>query len=181
MILTQLVVPNATELRKFLDEWHVATSGVPDASGKLHSTDRPPTDEGEGGDDDETGEGVVEIDGKSAETRSMIPDETGLTPVGVGPNRKNFAELFWEVFKLLKFQLPETEEDKRKCYMFELATPQNIVLIRHKMPQLYLHGVRDLMTLKEELPDPYCERYGWTLAPMRLLSSKADFERDLLP
>lgn len=158
-------------------EWHVATSGVPDASGKLHSTDRPKPTENEDG-DEEPEETANEVE---QEARSMVPDANGLTPVGNGPNRKSFAELFWEVFKLLGFKLPESEEHKRKCYMFELATPQNIVLIPHKTPQLYIHGVRDLTTLEEELPDPYCALYHWRLTPLREISSKSEFERDVLP
>lgn len=97
-----------------------------------------------------------------------------------GEHRKTNAELFWEVFKLLNYKIP-APEDESKCYMFELATPQNIVLIPHTTIALYLHGVRDLNTLQEELPDPYVEKYGWTLAPMKLITGgKAQFEKEIL-
>lgn len=118
----------------------------------------------------------------SSEQAQPIPDpETGLTPVGTGSNRKTFSSLFWEVFHLLGYRLPEEPEDCNKCYMFELATPQNVVIIRHKRPQLFLHGVRDLATLQEELPDEYCQKYGWKLTPMRVISEgRAQFEKDVL-
>lgn len=165
-----------------LGGWHVATSGVPDASGKLHSHEKPPSenDENDGSEDEESAtssNAVVE----EVQERSKVPDpETGLTPVGTGPNRKSFSELFWEVFNMLGYKLPEAPEDVNKCYMFELATPQNIVIIRHKRPQLFLHGVRDLTTLQEELPDSYCEKYGWQLTPLRVLTSKNQFDTEIL-
>lgn len=148
----------------------------------LHLNDKPLADE-----EDENSDGQLPLSGISAEEaiveeRSLVPDEeTGLTPVGSGNNRKSFAELFWEVFILLKYQLPNAEEDKHKCYMFELATPQNRVLIHHKMPHLYLHGVRDLISLKEEIPDLYCKKFGWQLTPMEVISGgKDEFERIVL-
>lgn len=107
--------------------------------------------------------------------------ECGLTPLGVEGARKTNADLFWEVFKMHNYKLPKGPEDENKCYMFELATPQNVVLIRHTKASLYLHGVRDLATLQEELPDIYVERYGWHLTPMRVITGgKAQFEKEVL-
>ena len=161
-------------------EWHVATSGVPDASGTLHwKRVAEPADEGEEVDDkSDSSEKEVDAETKAAET--TVDPSTGLLPIVQGDHRKTNAELFWEVFKLLNYKLP-TAEDESKCYMFELATPQNIVLVPHTTIALYLHGVRDLTTLQEELPDPYVEKYGWTLAPMRLITGgKTQFDKEIL-
>lgn len=39
--------------------------------------------------------------------------------------------------------------DKNLCYMFELCTPENVVVTPHDKYRLLLHGARDLRTLKE--------------------------------
>lgn len=161
-------------------EWHVATSGVPDASGTLHwrSAVTELKEDDLDGDSDNAEEGEVSAEAKEAERR--VDPVSGLVPIVQGDHRKTNAELFWEVFKMLNYKLP-APEDENKCYMFELATPQNIVLIRHPKADLFLHGVRNLTTLQEELPDHYVEKYGWTLAPMKVITGgKDEFEKTIL-
>jgi len=61
-----------------------------------------------------------------------------------------FEKLFWDVWEELGYILPK---DTSKCYMFELMTPYNRIVVQHKKNSIVLHGVRDLKTLKEL--DPY--------------------------
>jgi hypothetical protein len=142
---------------------------VADASGKLHGSDKPTEADEEGEIDQDPEEDKKEESVRETIRPTEVDPETGLTPVGSGPGRKSFSELFWEVFALLKYEFP-SEEDRNRCFMFELATPQNRVLIRHKRAQLYLHGVRNMLSLVEELPDEFCQKYGWSLAPVTILS-----------
>lgn len=122
----------------------------------------------------------TEADKEIREKEMKADPNTGLLPIIQGEYRKTNADLFWEVFNMLKYRRP-APEDENKCYMFELATPQNIVLIPHTTVELFLHGVRDLTTLQEELPDPYAEKYGWHLAPMKIITGgKVQFEKEIL-
>lgn len=79
------------------DEWHVSSSGLPDAEGP-------------------TGHGFT------------------------------FHELFWRTWDQLGYALPV---DANCCYMFELMTPYNRVVVPHKQSRIVLHGVRQLDTLRE--------------------------------
>ncbi len=86
------------------DEWHVSTTGRPDASGTC------------------------------------------------GRQSFTFADLFWKVWNSKNYKLPT---DTTKCYMFELTTPDNKVIVPYKDERIVLHGVRNLITLQEELPIGY--------------------------
>lgn len=79
-------------------EWHVASSGLPDASGNLGNL---------------LGEDVP-------------PD---------------FATLFWQTWKQHGFELPP-EEMKDTCFIWELCTPYNKVIVSHPQSKLTLLGVR---------------------------------------
>ena len=84
---------------------------------------------------------------------------------------KTFAELFWETWRLQGYEFPD---DKNACYMFELMTPLNKVVVNHKESMLVLHGVRCLTSLKEQ--DPFfVARYNeWECAHTHYLSSWED-------
>ena len=41
-----------------------------------------------------------------------------------------------------------------KCYMFEMITPSHVIVVRPESDEIYLHGVRDLVTLEELQPVP---------------------------
>jgi len=88
-------------LYHYKDNWHVASSGLPDASGEVNGF--------------------------------------GMT----------FADLFWKVWNELNYKLPN---DTTKCYMMEMMTPHNRIVVRHKENNIVLHGVRDLLTLNELNP-----------------------------
>lgn len=100
----------------YKNNWHVASSGTPDAGG---------------------------------------PVNTGMT---------TFKELFWGVWKKLGYSLPK---DTNKCYMFELMTAHNRVVVRHPKSRIVLHGVRNVAhghfwkSYWESFPDFYAEDNGW--------------------
>jgi RNA ligase len=69
-----------------------------------------------------------------------------------------FADLFWRVWRELGYRLPENPD---YCFIFELMTPYNRVVVRHTQNKLVLHGVRNLKTLKEEALQDWAESLGW--------------------
>eukprot|EP01129_Flabellula_baltica_P004983 TRINITY_DN1774_c0_g1_i6.p1 TRINITY_DN1774_c0_g1~~TRINITY_DN1774_c0_g1_i6.p1 ORF type:complete len:283 (+),score=46.20 TRINITY_DN1774_c0_g1_i6:303-1151(+) len=75
-----------------------------------------------------------------------------------------FSKLFWRLFREKGYLLP-SEEDRDKCFMFELSSHENNLIVRYPEPILQLHGVRNLSTLDEELPESYAEKYHWDLVP----------------
>ena len=73
-----------------------------------------------------------------------------------------FAELFWDIWKNLKYQLPE---EKTLCYMFEMISHRNPIVVMPESESIVLHGARDLKTLTEREPKPIADRYGWECVP----------------
>ena len=71
-----------------------------------------------------------------------------------------FAQLFWRVWQELGYQLPT---ETSYCFMFELMTPYNRVVVRHDRNRLVLHGVRDKFTLQEDNPQIWTDKYNWQL------------------
>ncbi len=69
-----------------------------------------------------------------------------------------FADLFWRVWHELGYTLPENLD---YCFIFELMTPYNRVVVRHTQNKLVLHGVRHVKTLEEESPQVWADRLGW--------------------
>ena len=69
-----------------------------------------------------------------------------------------FAQLFWKVWRELGYELPR---DTEHCYMFELMTPFNRIVVRQYGNDLILHGVRNLKTLQESDPHLWGDKYGW--------------------
>lgn len=87
---------------------------------------------------------------------SGMADATG----EVGGFKYSFAQLFWRVWQELDYQLPtETEY----CFMFELMTPYNRIVVRQNQNSLVLHGVRDRHTFKEADPQVWGKRYNWQI------------------
>lgn len=68
-----------------------------------------------------------------------------------------FGELFWKVFADSGYSLPS---DTNLCFMFELMTPYNRVVVRHDFNRLVLIGVRDVRTGQEFMPSP---AYGFNV------------------
>ncbi|NEO15292.1 MULTISPECIES: RNA ligase [unclassified Moorena] len=71
-----------------------------------------------------------------------------------------FAELFWKVWHSAGYQFPQKTA---YCFMFELMTPYNRIVVRHNREQLILHGARNIQTLQEELPSKWEGKYGWKI------------------
>lgn len=67
----------------------------------------------------------------------------------VWPGTQTFAELFWQTFADLKMQLPDTtgklHHPGSACFMFELCTMSNRIVVRHETPRIVFHGARHLV------------------------------------
>jgi hypothetical protein len=72
----------------------------------------------------------------------------------------SFAELFWKVWKSLGYELPTATE---YCFMFEMVTKYNRVVVQPQGEQLVLHGVRHVPSRTEEVPQIWADRYQWEL------------------
>lgn len=70
-----------------------------------------------------------------------------------------FGQLLWDVWARLSYQLPNGHEDH--CFMFELETPHNRVIVQQEAHSLVLHGVRNLCTFEESSPSEWAEKMGW--------------------
>lgn len=57
--------------------------------------------------------------------------------------------------------------------MFEMVSPENVILVPYTTDRLVLHGVRDVETLREERPEEY-QSLGWQIAPHFPFSSEAE-------
>ncbi len=56
----------------------------------------------------------------------------------------SFNDLFWKVWNELGYELPDTHLDTKFCYMFELCTPYNKIVVQHTKNRLVFHGYRML-------------------------------------
>lgn len=97
-------------------------------------------------------------DGAWQISSSGIPDAGGEVQ-GFG---LSFAELFWQVWKELGYQLPPISHSDY-CFAFELMTPFNKIVVQHKKNRIVLHGVRDLQTLEEKDPSPMFADLGYEM------------------
>ncbi|MEL6492858.1 MAG: T4 RnlA family RNA ligase [Cyanobacteria bacterium J06621_3] len=86
---------------------------------------------------------------------SGTPDASG----EVSGYKFSFEELFWDTWKQLGYALPVGYEDY--CFMFELETPYNRVVVQHLENSLVLHGLRNTKTFVEERPHPWASKTGW--------------------
>lgn len=69
-----------------------------------------------------------------------------------------FADLFWKTFINSDYEYP----DENFCYMFELTSPYNRIVVPYKESSLTLIGVRSIKTLKEQTLDVGYE-YDWNV------------------
>ncbi|KAL6052710.1 RNA ligase, T4 RnlA [Balamuthia mandrillaris] len=97
---------------------------------------------------------------------SSVPDARGAVfrDHGSRGERKAFRTLFWEIWEGSGYRLPEGR-DEECCYMFELFSKENRIVVQPRMEALYLTGVRDLRTLQEVQPSVFAEKYGWLSPP----------------
>jgi hypothetical protein len=88
-----------------------------------------------------------------------------------------FKDLFWKVWKELGYKLPD-EEHKDICFMFELCTPYNKIVVQHTQNRIVFHGCRDLIKNYEEVPVPdqavVLYGYNWEIVKSYPLGSIED-------
>ena len=58
--------------------------------------------------------------------------------------------------------------------MFEMVSPENVILVPYTTNRLVLHGVRECTTLREEHPEEYASAFGWQLAKQHNYHSEAE-------
>ncbi len=71
------------------------------------------------------------------------------------------GELFWRIWTALGYNLPQNTE---YCYIFEMTSPLNQVVVRQTDSHLYLLGARKLSDLSEVFPEEI-EGQNWAVAP----------------
>jgi hypothetical protein len=79
-------------------------------------------------------------------------------------SERTFKDAFWQVFRALGMQLPDTAEWAGTCFMFELCAQENRVVVQHERPRLVVHGARHADTGRElSLPalEAVAARYQW--------------------
>ncbi|MBL1210412.1 T4 RnlA family RNA ligase [Geminocystis sp. GBBB08] len=78
----------------------------------------------------------------------------------VGGFSITFAQLFWQVWQELNYSLPKETDH---CFVFEMLTPYNRIVVQQNKNNLVLHGVRNIKTLQEKHPQFLAEKYGFNL------------------
>lgn len=76
-----------------------------------------------------------------------------------GTEGKTFADLFWQAFEASGYELPTV--NNQWCFMFELMTPENRIVVHHTDYRVVLHGARNRVTLDELDPEVIAAKYGW--------------------
>lgn len=69
------------------------------------------------------------------------------------------------------------------CYIFELFTPKNLVIVRTNQSKIIFHGCRNMRTLQDVAPDEV-NRHNWELAPQfpyKSLEECIEASKKLLP
>jgi hypothetical protein len=103
-------------------------------------------------------------DGEWRVATSGTPDASG----GVLNTETTFGDLFWKVWKELGYKLPS---DTNVCYMFEMMTKFNRIVVRHEQSRIALHGARRLSDFKELNPIVEAHNHEWEVAKIFPLGS----------
>lgn len=93
-------------------------------------------------------------DGEWRVSTRGTPDASG----NVGDWPFNFNELFWKTWNELGYKMPDNQDC---CYMFELMTKFNKIIVRHEESKIVLHGARNLKTMLECDPVEVGARNKW--------------------
>lgn len=137
------------------DEWHIATSGKPDASGKIRITKKRfaelmnlpvPTDNNEPSNTNDTpsnnnnvDDTPKEEDANNDDENEEVAEEKSEDTVDATNDKREwlnyddipiFSTIFWAVWKSLNYTLP-SEEDRDKCFMFEFLQCDGRVRLPH--------------------------------------------------
>lgn len=78
------------------------------------------------------------------------------SPMTIG--NETFKECFWRIWKQKGYDLPILTNH---CYMFELLTPYNRIIVPQTEERIILHGVRNIQTLNEGCPEQVALSNGW--------------------
>ncbi len=130
------------------DQWHVATTGTPDAGGP--------------------------VDGASAAGNGRWEAAPGCWL----PVPASFADYFWQVFSFYANGVDRATYDvpRHVCFMFELTGSLNRVVVQHHRARLTLLGARDMQTGAECHPTIANRMlgYGFPVVKEYPLTSMAD-------
>lgn len=75
-------------------------------------------------------------------------------------NQETFAQGFWRIWAALEMKQPYAA-DRDMCFMFELCSHENRIVVEHQQPRIVLHGAR-CMTDGGELSLPSLRSMGIT-------------------
>lgn len=87
-----------------------------------------------------------------------------------------FSEMFWEIWGKLGYQ-PVPSQYKDYCFMFEMMTPYNRIVVQHKTSRLALIGVRNIVTGQEYSSTEFAQKLGFEAVrtfPLNSLAAVTD-------
>jgi len=90
---------------------------------------------------------------------SGYPDAGG----SVYDDPRTYAELFWDTWKELGYELPPYDMFSSYTFMFELMTPYNKIIVPHKKSRIVLHGIRNIYSGMEVAIAEGAEELGWEI------------------
>jgi len=85
----------------------------------------------------------------------------------VGDSGKTFEGLFWDTFRHMRYNINDLNTDY--CYVFELCSPDNRIVVKYDEPMLRLLAVRDRSDDFNELDLKWFNRH-WSVAEGFLLT-----------
>lgn len=103
---------------------------------------------------------------------SGTPDGDGA--LGTEEDTSTFAEIFWDIWKHMQYRYPD---NRNMCYIFEMITRKNPIVVVPSEDVLILHGARDLTTFAEVWPEPIAEKYGWQCVKSYPMQSFQEVEK----
>ena len=74
----------------------------------------------------------------------------------------HFKELFWKVWNDLGYELP-SDNERGMCFMFELCSNFNKIVVQHPKPRIIFHGARKLDTFQEMKPEGIANAHYWEI------------------
>lgn len=93
----------------------------------------------------------------------------------VGDKNIKYRDLFWNIWGNLNYILPE---ETNFCFIFELISPKNIVIVDYKEDNLILHGVRNLTDLKEYDHTEFGKKYEWNYSEPEIFTNNVKFYKN---
>ncbi len=113
---------------------------------------------------------------------SGTPDASGeVNQTGI-----TFEQLFWDTWNKLGYRLTD-HMSVGLCFVFELLTPENRVVVPHSKPRIVLHGVRSVLpteNYQEFNPEGVAKYYGWEICksyPLQTIEQITEAAKNLNP